>query len=352
MQNYKITCPNCGSKFEFDPKIKALKCVSCGTVEEIEINKAKERSYNLYEQNTITNNWDNSVKTIKCNHCGAVEILQKHDYSETCPFCGNTNIIKLDDKDILSPSAILPFTIKKSEAKAAFVDKIKRNFWVPRKLKRSVKLKEPTGVYAPVYSFDALALCDYSGTLYRNETVYRTDLNNQLKAVEEEHPFEVSGKTALKVDDILIDAGQVINGVILKRLEPFDSNNSVEFDDRFLYGFSANQSKKSLTVAHNQAENEIKNLLKNKIVSIHNATRAGNLNINMHLKNDTYKYILLPVYTNGFSYNNKVYTLYCNGTTSKVAGKMPISKFKLFMAILMGIGAFVGVIIAILLSVV
>ena len=270
-------CKNCGGKYTYNPEFKALKCENCGTIEEVIVSRASEIPFEDALQKTVKNSWNRVAKSVKCERCGAVEVLDKGDLSDICPFCGGTNIIDVDEEEMLSPSAIMPFTITKKEAKYSFLSKIRKSIWAPKKLKRELKLKDPVGVYTPVYSFDADVLCSYSGTLYRqvSETIHSANGDTQL---EYEEPFKVRGKTVLRADDILIDAGQNITSPILKRLEPFDSNNSVNFDDKFLYGYVANTGKKSITIAYKQAEDIFRNRLEDKIVNIYGAKtfRASN----------------------------------------------------------------------------
>ncbi len=341
-------CPSCGSKFIYNPKIKALQCVNCGAIEHIKVMRAKERPFEEAMSKKVKNDWSKAAKSVRCDRCGAVEILNKGDLSDVCPFCGHTTVIDIDNEEMLAPTAIMPFTITTQEAKFAIASKIKKGFWVPKSLKKKLKINTPKGIYTPVYSFDADVKCAYKGTLFRIETHRRRTADGEWETYETEESFYVSGTTQMRVDDLLIDAGQVINSVILKKIEPFDSNNSVEYNDKFLYGYAANQSSKNIDIAFKQAKDSFRVMLERKIVNLHNASRAGDLDINMFIDNLTYKYILLPVYSEGFTYKNKTYTLYCNGTTSKVAGRLPVSGGKVWSVVL-GVLAVIGIITGIVL---
>ena len=47
----------------------------------------------------------------------------------------------------------------------------------------------------------------------------------------------------------------------------------------------------------------------------------------------TYKYLMLPVWFSNFKYKDKVYQFMVNGQTGKVAGKTPISVWKVLLTI-------------------
>ena len=58
--------------------------------------------------------------------------------------------------------------------------------------------------------------------------------------------------------------------------------------------------------------------------------------------NITYKYLLVPTWISSFRYKGKIYQFAVNGQTGKVGGKAPVSAWRVFLAVLMGIGILVG----------
>ena len=57
--------------------------------------------------------------------------------------------------------------------------------------------------------------------------------------------------------------------------------------------------------------------------------RVRNVNINRNYTEQTFKYLLLPVYSTSYSYNGKDYNVLINGQNGKVSGEYPKSPVKI-----------------------
>jgi len=62
-----------------------------------------------------------------------------------------------------------------------------------------------------------------------------------------------------------------------------------------------------------------------------------NLRINPNYTNETFKHLLVPVWVVLYQYRGKMFRSVVNGYTGSVAGKYPISAWKVFFAILLGL---------------
>ena len=342
---YPTKCTSCGGDLVFDPTSATLRCENCDSFVPIKLQVAKENDY--LEASVNEKAWSGETKAVKCNSCGAVDIMRKGDFADICPYCGSSNIVDSSKSSGLKPDGIMPFSISKKDAEKAFMKKVKKSVWAPRDFKRSVDIDKIKSIYTPVFAFDSKTLTTYEGRLGKDEQVRRRDLNGNWRTETETRWFNVSGSIKQYFDDEIIAAGQMIGAGTLKELEPYNSNASVEFDPLFLRGATANSYKKDLVTSFKQAKQSMEAKVKDLILKKHDANRIAKLNLEMTCIEPKYKYLLLPVYISGYRYNEKNYNVYVNGTTGKVAGKLPVSKKKVWAAVLGGL-ALVGGLIALI----
>ena len=62
-----------------------------------------------------------------------------------------------------------------------------------------------------------------------------------------------------------------------------------------------------------------------------------NIRMNEHYDAETYKHVLLPVYSTAYRYKNKTYTVLINGQTGRVKGEYPKSVAKITLLILLAL---------------
>lgn len=339
---YPTKCSSCGGDLVYDPKSAALKCKNCNNFVPVKLHVAHENDYLEAEINEKA--WSGETKSIKCNSCGAVDIMNKGDFADVCPYCGSSNIVDSSANAGLKPDGIMPFSISKEDAEKSFMSKVKNSFWAPSSFKKSVEIDKIKSIYTPVFSFDSKTLTTYDGRLGKDEEVRRRDINGEWRTETETTWFNVSGTVRHYFDDEIIAAGQMVSSSVLKDLEPYNSNASIEFDPLFLSGSTANSYKKDLKTSFQQAKQSMEFKVRDIILKKHEANKVARLDLNMNLIEPKYKYLLLPVYISGYRYKDKNYNIYVNGTTGKVAGKLPVSKKKVWAAVLGGLAAVGGLI--------
>jgi hypothetical protein len=59
--------------------------------------------------------------------------------------------------------------------------------------------------------------------------------------------------------------------------------------------------------------------------------------------NETYKYLLLPIYVGHCKWKKKFYNFFVNGHNGRVTGKTPVSGIKVFFTVLLGIALAIGI---------
>ena len=339
-QIYK--CPGCGNFLYYDPESKKLKCDYCDTkVDTYPVGLAVELPYHDdVEQGFVK--WD-GVKSIKCKSCGAISVLPEYETASTCPFCNASNIVEEGQIDGLQPNGVLPFKISKDQVPLVYENWLKSKHLAPLKLKKEAKRQPAKGVYVPLFTFDTQAECNYKIRYGQTYTVTVGSGKNRHTETRTRW-YTASGYIEDFFNDVQIEASKSITQKNLKKLGGFDTDNSLEYHNQFISGYSAERYDKSLDESWGEAKDVIKASLRSQIVSRYNADTVDYVNMSCTYSQKTYKYVLVPVWIFNYHYAKKTYGCIVNGRSGRVIGKYPKSAVKIG-AIALSCMAVVGVLI-------
>ena len=118
-------CPNCGATVTYDPSTLSMTCDYCGYHKELpkpeDGNKASEEiDFNSAKLRT-SKDWGSKKKNITCVNCGGSAMYDMNDTAATCPFCGSTNVMPVDDdEDVMAPGGVVPFEVSREKAAELF----------------------------------------------------------------------------------------------------------------------------------------------------------------------------------------------------------------------------------------
>lgn len=334
-----MKCPSCGANMIYEAESGMLYCEHCGTRQEIAADGSEEQAFEklLAEDN----GWAGESHVFLCRNCGAREVLDKNEIAKECPFCGTTNIVQSEELPGLRPNAVVPFRIS-NEAAASGVRKwINKRIFSPGKFRRSAKPEKIKAVYMPSFTFDSRTESYYTAKLgkYYYVTRYRNGRSVNERRIRY---FYVSGVHNSAFDDVLVQASEAIDRKSLNKLEPFDTENSREYKQEYLSGFTATQNTKSGPQCWEEAKEIIGARLQSEILSKYTYDEIAFFNVKTQYFDMTYKYVLIPVYVGHCNWRAKLYNFFVNGFNGKVYGKAPISPLKVGALTVVIIGALVG----------
>ena len=341
-QSIGYKCPGCGATLEFDPQSQMLKCAHCGTESKIDFDtQITERSF---EEIFNCQQWTGDVKIIQCQNCGAKEVLEKTEISSSCPFCGSPSVLEVDELAGIKPDTAIPFKMSKQTATQKCLKWLKSRLFAPSQFKKDVKIKSLKGCYLPTWTFDCQTTVFYEGRLGKRYTETYV-VNGKTMTRTKVRYFNVSGRLDKSYNDIYVKGSEAVDEKFLQRIQPFDMNDYVKYDDKLLAGFEANHYTIQPIDAWHQAEDMIKNACYHEIVARYGADEVSYLNLNLVHNQQSFKYLLLPVYISATNYKNKLYNQYVNGVTGKVSGRVPKSPLKISLAVLLGTALFAGLLL-------
>ncbi len=338
-------CPQCGATITFDPASGKLHCDYCGYECELpnpdDGSGICEMDFNA-ALNRESYNWGEQKKTVECKQCGAVTIYDALETAAVCPFCGSTSVMPATHNDTIAPGAVCPFSIPKETASESFTKWLKKKWFAPRKAKKNACPESFQGVYLPYWTFDAQTTSNFTARAGYDRKVRKKD--GSYETVTDWK--RVSGVFQDFIDDEMVMASKRLDKSGVKDCGPFKLSKLVPYSPQILAGFAAERYSIGLSEGWKMAQDFIRLKLKRRmesyIKSKWRCNQVSGLNFSTLYSNITYKYILVPAWISSFKYKNKNYQFAVNGQTGKVGGKAPVSAFRVILAVLLGIGACVG----------
>ena len=158
--------------------------------------------------------------------------------------------------------------------------------------------------------------------------------------------YTTSGTYRKFINDNLQVATKRYDTAIIKAVQPFDTEDNLLYKPEYITGFISERYSVGLDESWENAQNDIRNILRSNIISQiesdHMTNHVRNVSFDTEYSNVKFKYLLLPIWISSFKYKDKIYNFMVNGQTGKVGGKTPISPWRVLAAVLIAIAVIVG----------
>ncbi len=349
----RFQCENCGAEVAYDAATKKLKCAHCGTTRDVPTDGARVVERDLFAGFAAApKGYGTAVKVHKCQECGANVSFPEGVTSTKCTFCGSSKVLdQAENANTLRPESLLPFSIDRKAANAAFAKWIGKLWFRPGDLKRLASVQEVNGVYVPFWTYDAQVWSQWSaerGRYYYTEEEYTTQENGQTvtktRRVQHTEWESAWGERNDSYDDLLVCASQGLPPDLAGRFKSFNVKQLVAYAPGYLAGWRAEEYAIDLQTGWATAQATIEASQRSRCGSDVGGDTHRNLSVDNTYSNLTYKHVLLPIWLAAYRYNAKVYRFLVNGQTGEVVGKAPWSVGKILLFILFWV-AVIGTII-------
>lgn len=338
-------CVECGADLKFKPGTTKLNCEYCGAENEIPILdvEIEELDFHEFLKKHDGGGDEIEVQVVKCDGCGSESTMEPNITSSSCPFCTTPLIATASQSvSIIQPKSILPFKVEKQEAITEFRKWIKKLWFAPNSLKKAaLSFEHFKGIYLPFWTYDADTKTQYVGQ--RGEYYYVTENYTEevdgksvskSREVKKTRWYPASGTVNEVFDDVLVAASESLPKDKLRDLEPWDLENLVPFDPKFLSGFISEKYQvdleqgfgKAKEIMHDDIQEAIKDHIGGDVQRI-NGSSTDYTTI-------TFKHILLPVYASAYKFKDKVFRFMVNARTGEIQGERPWSVWKIAFTVL------------------
>ncbi len=353
-----IACEQCAAELKFAPGVSQLKCPYCDHEMRIEIDQAELRKAHeeqdfhaavsaLLDEHSVDTV---EVHTVKCGTCAAETTLDPNIDADECPYCGSS-IQRGGEatRKVIAPQGLLPFKVERATARGQFKEWIKSRWFAPNKLKEYSRIDTKLqGVYVPHWTYDSDTVTDYTGQ--RGEhywvTEHYTDSQgkSQTRRVRKTRWYYASGRVFNSFDDLLVLASESLPRKYAEKLEPWDLEGLMPYQEEFLSGFKAENYSIDLATGFQTAREMMEPTINRTIRRDIGGDEQRISSKDVQYNTITFKHVLLPVWVSAFRYNNKVFRFLVNARTGEVQGERPWSWAKITLAVLVGIALIAGIV--------
>lgn len=317
---------------------QSLKCPNCDTVVPIihHENSLVEHSLTHHAMRTIRAS-EKTTHTMECRGCGAKIEVDGTSRAAECPYCGSDYVLAEREADAVIPDGVLPFQVDKNRVGELFRQWMKGRWLAPGELKHLYQKDRLQGIYVPYWTFDAKVNARYTAMGGRHRTVIRkgSDGKEMRQVVTDWYP--TSGSIRHFFDDVLVPASEKMDSKLLRRTGYFGTQQIVSYASEYLSGYSAECYTVSLDDAHREAvgtmERELESMARSEVLARYD--EVMDISVRANYADETYKHVLLPMYSTAYTYKGRQYRVMINGQSGRVEGDYPKSPVRIGAIILL-----------------
>jgi predicted RNA-binding Zn-ribbon protein involved in translation (DUF1610 family) len=356
-QQHHYPCEACGADLRFKPGQEQLVCDHCGHAQAVPSATGRGTAVGLEELDLqaglkadLPVGSLEDVRTLTCPNCAALIEMKGAAHATECPFCATPVVVDTGATRMIRPQALVPFQQTEEQARDALGRWLGRLWFAPGGVKDYARRgRRLTGVYSPFWTFDAATASSYSGQ--RGDAYYETEWvtvtrngksEQQQKRVRKIRWHPVRGHVARVFDDVLVLASRALPRKHTDALKPWDLSALTAFRPNYLAGFTAEGYTVQLAEAVDIGHDEMARMISTDVRRDIGGDEQRIDSIDTSYSQETFKHILLPVWTAAYKYRGKSFRFVVNGQTGKVQGERPWSWVKITLAVLV-VAIIVGV---------
>jgi len=356
-REHRWPCAQCGAQLRYAPGQTHLVCDHCGQAQDIGPKPPRVRARALQELDLARGLRDDlasadmvEVRTTSCPNCGAQVEVAGATHATECPFCATPVVLDTGTQRHIKPQAVIPFVLSEAQARAAMIAWMGSLWFAPNTLLAYArKGRALTGIYVPFWTFDAATVSRYRGA--RGEHYFTTQavtvrVNGRFEMRQQQvrktrwHP--ASGRVARAFDEVLVMASSSLPRRLGNDLTPWDLGALVPYVPEYLAGFQAEGYTVTLADGHAEARDRMAEMIRDDVRRDIGGDDQRITDIDTDWSAETFKHILLPVWTAAYKYNTKSYRFVVNGQTGEVQGERPWSVWKIALAVIVIAAVVIG----------
>ena len=332
---------------KYKPGTQHQTCDYCDHQNEISQSDEVIEEYDLHKAlNELANaKPTDSVDQAHCNACGANFKFAASVHAGECPFCGTSIVTSPQNNKPIPPKSLLPFVITDHEAKKKFNAWLKGLWFAPNEVKKYAREETKLmGIYLPYWTYDSQTRTNYSGergdTYFVSQRVSYVQNGRRVSTVKQIPKIRwthVSGGVSRFFDDVLIGASLSLPRQILDKLQPWDLDHLVPYEEKYISGFQSEFYQIELDEGFDRAKQVMDGIIHRDIAFDIGGDHQRIHHVDTGHSEITYKHCLLPIWSAAFLYRDKSYRFVINGRTGQVQGERPYSYWKIGCAVLFGL---------------
>jgi predicted RNA-binding Zn-ribbon protein involved in translation (DUF1610 family) len=343
-------CPRCGASTAYNVQAKQLTCDHCGYCDEtqtMQIGTAADKfEFKVETIERSQQGWGIERKDLSCQRCGALVSVPPDTLAYSCPFCGSNKVIYREAlQDVLRPRFLIPFKIDPQSCRQATHQWLGSSWMVPAQLRDAARVDHFSPVYLPYWTFHAVCKAQWKAQVGKEvrETYY---VKGERHVRTRIHWRWEAGKVEQSFNDLLVPGTSRVNLSTLGKIDNFAVAGLVRYEPRFLAGMQAQAYDVTLEQAWDAGRQVMRDRTRKACYDRASSGHVRDFSMSLDFWDETWRYILAPVYTSVYSYGGKTYQILINGQTGKIAGPRPVdwNKIWLVIAAVLAPGALLGLV--------
>lgn len=346
---HRWPCDSCGSDLRYAPDKGLLECTHCGATKDLAKSDARAKAKAFQElslakglANDLPEAASAAVRSTSCPACGAVVEFSGANHAANCPYCATPVVVDTGTKRHIKPQAVLPFALTENQARDALTKWLGSLWFAPNGLlEYTRKGRAMAGIYVPFWTFDAATTTRYRGA--RGEHYYETRMvtvnvngrsEQRSEQVQRTRWYPASGRVSRDFDDVITMASASLPQRLGNELTPWDLTAMQPYNPDYLAGFQAEGYTISLADGWGDAQSIMARVIEMDIRRDIGGDVQRIDSADTVYADETFKHVLLPIWTAAYKYGGKSYRFLVNGQTGEVQGERPYSAWKIAFAVL------------------
>lgn len=332
-------CPQCGATTRYDVTAGGVACEHCGYTRPVETEqvgkKAKENEFTLENLKKAEHGWGEERRVLHCGSCGSEIAVASEALATTCAFCASNKVNLLPpDVDVLRPRFLVPFKVTPESNRDRARVWLGEGWFHPGELAASAIIEHFIGIMTPQWTFDANITAFWKAEVgYEHNESYYDHHDKTWKTRTVIRWRWENGQVNLDIDDLIVPGSSHISNRLFQKILPFNLNELVNYNAGYLAGWQAQAYNINLLDAWEKGKGTMRELAKNACYKDIPSSHVRNFSMQADFSNESWRYILLPIYIAAYRFEDKVYQVLVNGQTGVIAGQKPVAWWKIWLAI-------------------
>ncbi len=330
-------CPKCGGTTAFSAASGGVTCAHCGYVQipsqKVVGVRADELEFTTETMEHANHGWGVTRKDLECQQCGARTSVPAESLTHTCPFCGSNKVLQRQDtRDALRPRYLIPFQFDLEKCRAIIREWSGNSWMTPGSLKNLNDRSALVGIYLPYWTFDAVTKADWRAEVGHSETEQYFD-NGEWKTRTVTVWRWEQGQVQLVHDDLLVEGTSRLSKLLLGKLNTYDMAQLTLYEPGFLAGLQALAFDVPLEPAWEEGRQLMREITRRACEEKASTNQIRNFKMDLDFSDESWRYILMPVYLAAYSYNQNKYQVMVNGQNGTITGQRPVDWARIWLVV-------------------
>ena len=330
-------CPQCAATTAYCADNGGLTCTYCQHYEppkqEIVGKDAEQFEFTVDTMHRVAHGWGVERKELVCNGCAAHTTFSTDMLTHTCPFCGSNQVVQIKaPQDVLRPRFLLPFEVNQDTCRQKTAVWLQDSWMLPRGLQKMARVVDYTPIYIPFWTIDSDTDATWRAEVAHTESTKKRGKGSRTETVQK-WVWE-NGRVQRNFDDLLVAGTNKISTFLIRQMRSYNLNKLVPYEASYLAGIQAQAYDIDLEEGWEVARNRMRERVKEQCKGQATNTKMRNFSMNMNFSNESWRYILLPIYLTTYKYNNKTWQVMIHGQNGTIAGQRPVDWQRIGLVIL------------------